>query len=520
MDFIFLTARIQKNIQINFSSLKELKFCLLHITILLLYTSISQAQTDSTQNSILQKLTSDLSAISESQNHGVTTTFSETEGITAEFAAKYRSMPAVLFSNPISGAASYYTFLNNLSPDVQESLVTHYSEFELRVHDQIVAVSLPQEISFLAPALSAMNIRSIGNEKRAGLWQLTHFQAVLNGLKVTRLMDERFDEGHSTLAVIAELVKMKKEFGTDEHAVLAFLSGPVTLRNALPELPENASTADILPLLPQSVSETLAVWQAMTVFLTENKAKPETQLVAFDTIQTGTKLHFQQLAEVLGVSLSSIQKLNPHYPYSVVPGSENACYIYLPKGKKEEFLRLEDSIYQLSDSSFFEVLAQKIEYPPAPTRQYVGEKVKDLEIEGKTKIKYTLKSGDVLGFIAEDYNVEVEDLKYWNNIYNERRIQAGQKLDIFVNDEDADYYRQLHPEPLTKSGKANPAAAASFPIPVNARKIEHEVRSGESPYVIAQKYKGVSPEAILYWNGISDARKIQIGQKLTIYVSE
>ena len=101
-------------------------------------------------------------------------------------------------------------------------------------------------------------------------------------------------------------------------------------------------------------------------------------------------------------------------------------------------------------------MAQKVEYAPAPTRQYIGEKVKDLEIEGKVKIKYILQRGDVLGYIAEDYNVEVEDLKYWNNIYNERKIQAGQQLAIFVDENEADYYRSLQKQP---SGKAGQGAA-------------------------------------------------------------
>ncbi|MBN2772670.1 MAG: LysM peptidoglycan-binding domain-containing protein, partial [Prolixibacteraceae bacterium] len=37
---------------------------------------------------------------------------------------------------------------------------------------------------------------------------------------------------------------------------------------------------------------------------------------------------------------------------------------------------------------------------------------------------------------------------------------------------------------------------------------------------IAQKFDGVSPDDILLWNNIDDARKIQVGQKLTIYTKE
>ena len=106
-----------------------------------------------------------------------------------------------------------------------------------------------------------------------------------------------------------------------------------------------------------------------------------------------------------------------------------------------------------------------------------------------------LQTGDVLGIIAEKFDVSVSDLKYWNNIYNERRIQAGQKISVFVPDEKVDYYSGF-----------------------KTRKVEHIVKNGESPFVIAQKYEGVTPEAILQWNHIDNARKIQIGQKLIIYI--
>jgi len=489
--------------------------------LLLLLTSNSRAQSDSTLTPILQKLSNDLSTLSLDNQNNTLAFPGETEQnfVAFDFTEKYESYNSVLFKIPISNADTFYRFINDLPLVEKQNLIVHYYGIEKDFRERLRKAGLPEEISFLIPALSGMNVRSVGDGKRAGLWQLTHFQAVLNRLDLNRLVDERFDLGRSTSAAIAEIVKMKELFGSDEKAILAFLTGPTIIRNAMAETPEDAGNYDIISLLPQSVSETIALWQAMSVFLSENKPGEMLTSVANDTVSIARKMHFQQVSSVLDISIPELQKINPQYLYSIIPGTGSVNYLYLPKGKKEEFQLLQNSVYQQYDSTLFEVMAQKIEYPPAPTRQYVGEKVKDLEIEGKTKIKYTLKSGDVLGFIAEDYNVQVEDLKYWNNISNERRIQAGQKLDIFVDDEDADYYRNLHPEPLTKSGQKNPAAAVSFPIPENAQKIEHIVKSGESPYVIAQKYKGVTPEAILYWNGISDARKIQIGQKLTIYVS-
>jgi membrane-bound lytic murein transglycosylase D len=129
--------------------------------------------------------------------------------------------------------------------------------------------------------------------------------------------------------------------------------------------------------------------------------------------------------------------------------------------------------------------------------------------------------------IAEEYDVSVEDLMYWNNIRNERKIQAGKSIDIFIDKDLAADFKSAAKETPAKSQvkKENPVAElqkkstpAVFSELKNGKKVEHVVKSGESPFVIAQKYPGVNPDDILLWNNISDARKIQIGQTLIIYL--
>jgi len=44
----------------------------------------------------------------------------------------------------------------------------------------------------------------------------------------------------------------------------------------------------------------------------------------------------------------------------------------------------------------------------------------------------------------------------------------------------------------------------------------YTVKNGESPYIIAKKFPGVSADDILRWNNIKDPRKIKPGQKLKI----
>ncbi|MDX8340303.1 LysM peptidoglycan-binding domain-containing protein [Draconibacterium sp. IB214405] len=414
-----------------------------------------------------------------------------------------------------------FTSLMNLNSAEKEVFVKSFYYYNSFIKQELKKADLSDELQYLPAVLSAMNLQSTSKYKRAGVWQLSHFQGVLNGLTVDKLVDERLDVEKATHAAVREFKKNERLFDHTKLALLAFVFGKTEVKNLCLRAGEDFSLNDFFAIAPDEMVDFISTYQAVAGFLEDNKyvSSYEPQKTAETKVRFQT--HFDQISAVLPISVEHLRFLNPQYPYSIIP--EQAS-ITLPEKIKQDFLFLQDSIYNGVDSTLFEVVAQKIEYPPAPNRQYVGEPVKDLQIEGKTKIKYTIKSGDVLGFIAEDYDVRVADLKYWNNIYNERKIQAGKTLDIFVDNENADYYSGLQQQKAKKevSKTAVPyftsAALPGISIPESATKVEHVVKSGESPYVIAKKYDGVTPEKILEWNSISDARKIQIGQKLIIYV--
>lgn len=423
-----------------------------------------------------------------------------------------------VFSGLELGAEDFYEHIKSLNHSDKQNLISSFLLLEKQIELELETAGLPIDFKYLAPAMSAMNTNAVGKNKCAGIWHLQHFQGILNGLQINSLVDERLNSAMATKAAVLQLQQNNKLFENAELAILAYLAGNTKLRNTLNRLGDFYSLNEVLNELPVDVTCTLSAYQAMAVFLSNYVCDSLQQEIEIDELTVNKQVHFKQIAQVVGCSEEQLQTLNPQYKFGIIPGDKKAISIKVPVANLELITNLIDSIYGVYDSTLFQVVAQKIEYPPAPHRQYVGEKVKDLEIEGKTKIKYTIKSGDVLGFIAEEYDVRVADLKYWNNIYNERRIQAGKQLDIFVDDDMVEFYKK---NSKVKSVKQNSAVTKktkpNYEVTASARKVEHTVKSGESPYVIAKKYDGVTPEAILFWNGISDARKIQIGQKLIIY---
>jgi membrane-bound lytic murein transglycosylase D len=450
---------------------------------------------------------------------------------TLNFQTEYEKQKPILFPLISNYAEDFYLFLESLNTTEKQNLVRLFYFYEKGMEASLKSAGLPDELKYLAPALSAMNPTATNWDGKAGVFQLSHFQAVMNGMQINKLVDERLNPSLSMPAFAAVMKQNLETFKNLELAVLGYLFGNAKVKNAISFAGENVPISQVLSYLPETASLVIGAFQATSIFLNENQFKttidPLAKKILPDTAHISSQLHFQQVSKVLGISEKQLGFLNPQYRFHIVPGDKFVSKLVIPDGYWDEFVLFRDSIYNAVDSTLFAVAVQKIEYAPAPGRQYLGEPVKNLEIEGKTKIKYKLQTGDVLGVIAEKYDVEVADLKYWNNISNERKIQAGKTLDIFVDNDKVDEYASLQKTtiastvktPTPKQIQQNTTLAVLQEMNTGNR-VEYTVKNGESPFTIAKKYDGVSPEDILKWNNIADAGKIQIGQKLIIYTSK
>jgi membrane-bound lytic murein transglycosylase D len=145
------------------------------------------------------------------------------------------------------------------------------------------------------------------------------------------------------------------------------------------------------------------------------------------------------------------------------------------------------------------------------------------DVKGKTKLLYTVKDGDNLGFISEWFKVGLSDLRLWNNIYR-NTIRVGQKLTIYVDPAKSEYYSKFNlmsfPEKQALLGKTAPlniqTLQASAPDESEGEFITYTVRNGDTIWDIVKMYEDVSTSQILSLNNISDPGKIKVGQKLKI----
>jgi membrane-bound lytic murein transglycosylase D len=142
-----------------------------------------------------------------------------------------------------------------------------FSFYEKQLDAGFKKAGLPVELKYIAPAISGLNQNYIGENGTAGIWQLTHFQAVLNGLEVNQWLMNGLIPNFQHLAFTAVMKQNFATFKTPELAILGYLYGNTKVKNAISFAGENASLTEILKYLPESANLFIAAFQATAVFL-------------------------------------------------------------------------------------------------------------------------------------------------------------------------------------------------------------------------------------------------------------
>lgn len=155
-----------------------------------------------------------------------------------------------------------------------------------------------------------------------------------------------------------------------------------------------------------------------------------------------------------------------------------------------------------------------------------------------TPSTYMVKAGDTLTRIASSLGVAIPDLEKVNGMTEKSVIQVGQILKVpskVVGQAAADISAQATKVAGSMQQVAAPVTAAMGSVAgavtgtvpstdtpaspdasgVQSATTEYTIQKGDSPYKIAKKFK-ITPDQLMKANGITDPKKIQIGQKLRI----
>ncbi len=349
--------------------------------------------------------------------------------------------------------------------------------------------NLPLELKYLAMVESALNPVAGSKAGAKGLWQFMLGTGRDYGLRVTSLVDDRYDPMKETVAACQYLQSLYARYGDWFLVLAAYNSGPGTVNKAILRAGGVKNYWAIWPYLPKETRGYVPAFIAVTYvmnFATEHNLypiNPGLLLHGTDTVMVHDQLAFDQVSECVGVPMEDIVFFNPQYTKQIIPGSsDNLCSLRLPMKYALRFVQLEDSIYSYQTKA-------------EATREKIAEQVKEVS----DSFTHVVKKGESLGSIAKKHHVSVANIKQWNRLKRET-IQVGQKLVIYRSG-----------APMAQVGKS-PKASSTKPSTSSTK--THVVKKGETLSSISRKYN-CTVNDIKKWNGIK-GNNIQAGQKLKI----
>lgn len=385
------------------------------------------------------------------------------------------------------------------------------------IEDIFDSYGLPSELKYMAVIESALNPNAVSRAGATGLWQFLSSTGRMYGLTINSLVDERRDPVKSTHAAARYMKDMYDIFNDWVLVIAAYNCGPGNVSKAIARSGNKKDYWDIYYKLPREtrgyIPQFVAAAYALNYYKEHNISPLTVNIpLATDTIIVHKDIHLSQISEVMNIPYGELKALNPQYRTGLIPGSSKPYSLTLPLSRLSEFISLADSIrgfradYYLGKNA---VAVNPVYSSNAPAN-----------VSGKTKIYYTVKDGDNLGYIAEWYRVRLSDLRYWNDIYT-NTIRVGQRLAVFVDPDKTDFFNKINTlsfaEKQALSGKPVASNIATRTEPEKEGDyIIHTVRAGDTIWDIVKKYSGVSVTEVLSLNNITDPSRIQAGQKLRI----
>ena len=356
---------------------------------------------------------------------------------------------------------------------------------------------MPDELKYLSIIESGLRPNAISRVGAAGLWQFMPATGKAMGLNQSWYIDERMDPEKATRAACRYLRSLYSMFGDWEMALAAYNTGPGNVRKAIRRSGYKKTFWEVYNYLPRETRSYVPQFVAMIYTLKytdeHNFNLNEIELrypIEHDTIWVSNYMHMETLANQINLCEDDLLLLNPQIIRGAIP---EKTINYPLKVPQDLVIEIRKNKAELLDSAG-KVGKKELEYL---ARNTPGSTF------GRTRHIHRVRSGDVLGKIAQRYHVRVSDIKKWNRL-NSNMIRVGQGLTIWI---------LPHYSSKTKENYVVKSVPKQTKLVIGGT--YHMVQSGESLWSISMLYADLSVDKIKKLNNLTSSA-IQPGQKLLI----
>lgn len=365
--------------------------------------------------------------------------------------------------------------------------------------EMLAKYDMPIELKYLAVIESGLRPQVKSHAGALGLWQFMYRTGLYYGLNENSYIDERMDPILATDAACRYLKKLYEIYNDWNLALAAYNAGPGNVNKAIRRSGGKTTYWEIRPFLPRETQGYVPNFIGAAYILTYHKEHNLVPMPAklhqsmLDTVCLKYAVRMDRISEVTGWDLDEIKALNPIYKTNYIPKTDPPQCITGPFEEIGRIIANEDQIYGPKQPIIEDLLATDI---VEGISEEVDEEVRNEEKQSSTPIKenkvisHTVRRGESLNSISQQYDVTVNDIMNWNNLTS-TRINAGQRLKI--------------------GGKTGTTPTPPKQ-PVNKY---YNVRSGDNFSTVARRH-GLTQTQLKKLNPGVNVNRLDIGQKLRV----
>jgi membrane-bound lytic murein transglycosylase D len=447
-------------------------------------------------------------------------------------------------------------------------LLTREGGYGAMIRAKLRAANLPEDLEFIAMVESAFEPRARSEVGALGIWQLMPAPASDYHLEMSRWVDARMSPEPCTEAALRFLRDMYDELGSWPLAMAAFNMGHGALLRAIQKY--NTNDFWLLSSLEAGLPyETVNYVTRVMAFaiVSHNRARfgladvvPDVPLETASVDLPGG-LSLSRVARAAGMDIGAVAALNPELKKPRLPPDVKTWPVRLPRDRMQRFrekwssqgpllpphrehvLKLGERLSDVADlygttvakliklndwpDGVIPRAGRKLIVPdvdPMPRREVekpvVGVPGDSFVYVDRRRLFYRVADGDDLNEIARFFRVTPEELRMWNRVSTEAKLQRGMFLQLYVPaDAELNQTLVLAPNAVRTLVVGSEEFFNFHQSQQNRVRLRYRVKPGDTLRSLAERFD-LSIGSIARINQFGREKKLEADSEIIIYAPE